>query len=111
MASEINNFMTFKSAIYISIYLVIFIRMIIFALPRKRVFYNNKVLNIFLFIRSIIQFILDVLYGAVILLGIYYCELFEIVKIFSLGILISILLTGRIVLNKVIDERIEQKII
>lgn len=111
MFSGMNNFMTFKSAIYISIYLVIFIRMIIFALSRKRVFYNNKVLNIFLFIRSIIQFILDILYGAVILLGIYNYELFGIVNLFSLGLLISILLTGRIILNKVIDERIEQKII
>lgn len=111
MLSEMNNFLTFKSAIYISIYLIIFIRVIILALSKKRVFYNNKVLNIFLFIRSIIQFILDILYGAVILLGIYNCELFGIVNIFSLCLLISILLTGRIVLNKVIDERIEQKII
>lgn len=109
MASEINNFMTFKSAIYISIYLVIFIRMIIFALSRKRVFYNNKVLNVFLFMRSIIQFILDVLYGAVILLGIYYGELFGIVNIFSLCLLISILFISKIVLNKFIDKRIEQK--
>ncbi|CAM2078797.1 MAG: hypothetical protein NSGCLCUN01_03001 [uncultured Clostridium sp.] len=106
MVSEMNNYMTFKSAIYISIYLIIFIRVIILALSKKRIFYNNKVLNIFLFIRSIIQFILDILYGAVILLGSYYWKLFGIVNIFSLCLLISILLTGRIVLNKVIDERI-----
>ena len=107
MVSGMNNFLTFKSAIYISIYLIIFIRVIILAVSRKRVFYNNKVLNIFIFIRSIIQFILDILYGAVILLGIYYCELFGIVNIFSLCLLISILFISKIVLNKFIDKRID----
>lgn len=111
MVSEINNFMTFKSAIHISIYLVTFIWGIKLFLYPVRGYNKDKILNIFLCIRSVIKFILNVLYGAVILLGIYYCELFGIVNIFSLCLLISILLTGRIVLNKFIDKRIEQKII
>ena len=111
MASEINNFMTFKSAIYISIYLLTFIWVIKLFFYPVRGDNKDKILNIFLCIRSLIKFILNVLYGAVILLGIYYGELFGIVNIFSLCLLISILFISKIVLNKFIDKRIEQKTI
>ncbi|CAM2078950.1 MAG: hypothetical protein NSGCLCUN01_03159 [uncultured Clostridium sp.] len=99
--------MTFKSAIYISIYLVTFIWVIKLFFYPVRSYNEDKILNIFLCIRSVIKFILNVLYGAVILLGIYYCELFGIVNIFSLCILISILFISKIVLNKFIDKRID----
>ena len=75
MVSEINNFMTFKSAIYISIYLVTFIWGIKLFFYPVRGYNKERILNIFLFIRSVIKFILNVLYGAIILLGIYYGDL------------------------------------
>ena len=111
MATEIHNLITFESAIYNSFYLIILFRVIRVC---YKVFFEgiavyNKdiVINIFLCIRSVIKFILDVLYGAIILMGLYYCNEFWGVNIFNLCLMISILIISKIVLNKFLNKRIE----
>lgn len=111
MTSEINKLITFESAIYNSFYLVIAFRV-------ARVFYKilfegapiyskDSVLNIFLCIRSVIKFISDVLYGAIILMGLYYCNEFFGVNIFNLCLLILFLFISKILINKFINKRVQ----